>query len=233
MRKIIVFIILLISVFGGYIYCKNAQEAQIGIRKTIEVGEDIDIVTATNAEIVKEENNDEKVSKKNSEEQVMIEQEKLAKQVTKIIESQKANNKAVTNVSESKKINTVAKENKNNQIKKTKSNETVVNTTQKQKENTTVKATEDNSKRSNKNAFSIEYWINYAISYGQRKGLVYDSTAKECWDKPIIAGAGITNLQKDIENRLNRYKNVEGFTDFYVWSEQRPDGKYNLYIGYA
>ncbi len=86
---------------------------------------------------------------------------------------------------------------------------------------------------SSKSTFDINYWINYAKSYGISIGLKYDTTAIDCWDNPIIAGENVKALQRDIQSRLNRYKKLEEVTDFYVWSEKRSDGKYNLYIGYA
>ena len=60
--------------------------------------------------------------------------------------------------------------------------------------------------------FDINYWISYAQNYAQSIGLTLDETATECWDNPISANANIKNIGADIESRLNRYKNVEGFT---------------------
>lgn len=81
--------------------------------------------------------------------------------------------------------------------------------------------------------FDITYWTNYAKSYAQSIGLSLDSTATECWDNPITANAKRTNLQDDIVGRLNRYKNVEGFTSVWVWAEKISDTEYEIYIGYA
>lgn len=82
-------------------------------------------------------------------------------------------------------------------------------------------------------AFSIDYWIGYAQEYAKNVGLNLDSTAVDCWDNPITAGAHCTCLERDIENRLNRYAKDETILDVWVWAESRADGNYNLYIGYA
>lgn len=79
--------------------------------------------------------------------------------------------------------------------------------------------------------FNVQTWIDYAISYGQQLGLVYDSSATECWDNPIIASSQSVYLERDISSRLNRYLN-RGMTGFCVWVETRTDGKYDLFIGY-
>ena len=81
--------------------------------------------------------------------------------------------------------------------------------------------------------FDINYWISYAQNYAQSIGLNLDETATECWDNPISANANIKNIGADIESRLNRYKNVEGFTSVWVWAEKISDAQYELYIGYA
>ena len=81
--------------------------------------------------------------------------------------------------------------------------------------------------------FDINYWISYAQNYAQSIGLTLDETATECWDNPISANANIKNIGADIESRLNRYKNVEGFTSVWIWAEKISDTQYELYIGYA
>ena len=79
----------------------------------------------------------------------------------------------------------------------------------------------------------INYWISYAQNYAQSIGLTLDETATECWDNPISANASSKNTCADIESRLNRYKNVEGFTSVWIWAEKISDTQYELYIGYA
>ena len=81
--------------------------------------------------------------------------------------------------------------------------------------------------------FDISYWISYAQNYAQSIGLTLDETATECWDNPISVNANIKNIGADIESRLNRYKNVEGFTSVWIWAEKISDAQYELYIGYA
>ena len=81
--------------------------------------------------------------------------------------------------------------------------------------------------------FDINYWISYAQNYAQSIGLNLDETATECWDNPISVNANIKNIGADIESRLNRYKNIEGFTFVWIWAEKISDTQYEFYIGYA
>ena len=81
--------------------------------------------------------------------------------------------------------------------------------------------------------FDISYWISYAQNYAQSIGLTFDETATECWDNPISANTNNKNIGADIESRLNRYKNVDGFTSVWIWAEKVSDTQYELYIGYA
>ena len=81
--------------------------------------------------------------------------------------------------------------------------------------------------------FDINYWISYAQNYAQSIGLTLDETATECWDNPISANVNNKNIGIDVESRLNRYKNVEGFTSVWIWAEKISDAQYELYIGYA
>ena len=81
--------------------------------------------------------------------------------------------------------------------------------------------------------FDISYWISYAQNYAQSIGFTLEKTATECWDNPISANANSKNIGADIESRLNRYKNVEGFTFVWIWAEKISDTQYELYIGYA
>ena len=81
--------------------------------------------------------------------------------------------------------------------------------------------------------FDINYWISYAQNYAQSIGLTLDETATECWDNPISANANNKNIGANIESRLNRYKNVDGFTSVWIWAELISDTQYEFYIGYA
>lgn len=80
----------------------------------------------------------------------------------------------------------------------------------------------------------IDYYINYAISYGKSIGLVYAPDARDCWDTPI--GVRATNhdaVIRDIKDRLDDYRYHDGDEYFCVWAEKRSDDRYELFIGYA
>lgn len=64
--------------------------------------------------------------------------------------------------------------------------------------------------------FNIDYWIGYARSYAESVGLRLESTAVDCWDNPITAGAYSACLDRDIESRLNRYSRDEDITDVWI-----------------
>ena len=64
--------------------------------------------------------------------------------------------------------------------------------------------------------FDINYWIEFARKYAENIGLAINPEAVSCWDNPIIAGPNSKYLERDIKTRMNRYKNVEGFTDIWV-----------------
>lgn len=82
-------------------------------------------------------------------------------------------------------------------------------------------------------AFDIQTWIDYAKAYAESVGLRLESSAVDCWDNPISAGAHCSYPERDIQSRLNRYARHEDITDVWIWAEARSDGKYDLYIGYA
>lgn len=82
-------------------------------------------------------------------------------------------------------------------------------------------------------AFDIGYWVGYAQSYAAGVGLTLESSAVDCWDNPIPAGAHCNNIEGDIQSRLNRYANDPDITDVWVWYESAGGGSYNIYIGYA
>lgn len=96
-----------------------------------------------------------------------------------------------------------------------------------------VKPTQSKPKEEVKPSFDVNSSVNYAKSYAQSIGLKLDSTATDCWDNPITANAKRTGIRDDIQNRLNRYKNVEGFTAVWVWAEKVSDTEYEIYIGYC
>jgi hypothetical protein len=85
-----------------------------------------------------------------------------------------------------------------------------------------------------KQVIDIDYYINFATEYGKNIGLKYLAEANECWDTPIIiASDNHDSAIRDIQSRLNRYKNIEGDEYFCLWAEKRGNGIYELYIGYS
>ena len=96
-----------------------------------------------------------------------------------------------------------------------------------------VKPTKPKPTEEVKPSFDVNSYVNYAKSYAQSIGLELDSTATDCWDNPITANAKRTGIKDDIQSRLNRYKNVEGFTAVWVWTEKVSDTEYEIYIGYC
>lgn len=81
--------------------------------------------------------------------------------------------------------------------------------------------------------FNIQTWIDYAKTYAVSVGLRLESSAVDCWDNPITAGVYSSQLERDIQSRLNRYSRDEDITDVWIWAQARSDGSYDLYIGYA
>lgn len=82
-------------------------------------------------------------------------------------------------------------------------------------------------------AFQIQTWIDYAVGYAESVGLNVSPDATACSDNPITAGSHCLYLERDIQSRLNRYSRDGEITDIWVWAEERSDGSYDLYIGYA
>lgn len=97
----------------------------------------------------------------------------------------------------------------------------------------TEKPREPNPTEPSKQTFDVSEYVSYAKSYAQSIGLELDSTATECWDNPISANPNRSGIKSDIESRLNRYKNSEGFTSVWIWTEKISDTEYNIYIGYC
>lgn len=96
-----------------------------------------------------------------------------------------------------------------------------------------VKPTKPKPTEEPKQSFDVNPYVSYARSYAQSIGLELNSTATDCWDNPITANAKRTGIKDDIQSRLNRYKNVEGFTAVWVWVEKVSDTEYEIYIGYC
>ena len=87
--------------------------------------------------------------------------------------------------------------------------------------------------RTHKETFDVSPYVSYAKEYAVSIGLSLDITATECWDNPISANPNRSGIKSDIESRLNRYKNSEGFTAVWIWTEKLSDTDYNIYIGYC
>ena len=60
-----------------------------------------------------------------------------------------------------------------------------------------------------------------------------DNSATDCWDNPISITIKTTDAEGNITSRLDRYKNVEGFSSVCIWYEKVGDNSYEIYIGYA
>ena len=104
---------------------------------------------------------------------------------------------------------------------------------QKPVEKPTEKPAEPKPTEPPKQTFDVSPYVSYAKEYAVSIGLSLDSTATECWDNPISANPNRSGIQSDIESRLNRYKNSEGFTAVWIWTEKLSDTEYNIYIGYC
>lgn len=81
--------------------------------------------------------------------------------------------------------------------------------------------------------FNIQMWVDYAMGYAESVGLNLSPDATACWDNPITADSHSLYLERDIQSRLNRYSRDGDITDVWIWVEERSDGSYDLYIGYA
>ena len=84
-----------------------------------------------------------------------------------------------------------------------------------------------------KQNFDVSPYVSYAQEYAVSIGLTLDSTAIDCWDNPISANPNRTGIKSDIQSRLDRYKNSDGFTAVWIWAEKVSDTEYEIYIGYC
>ena len=116
--------------------------------------------------------------------------------------------------------------------KPTEDKTTIKNVTEPTKpvEKATVQTTEQTTKEQK---VDIDYYVDYAKNYALNIGLTYDAEATECWDNPISITSKTTSTIANIESRLNRYKNLEGFESVCIWYEKCDENDYDLYIGYA
>ena len=81
--------------------------------------------------------------------------------------------------------------------------------------------------------FGIDAWVDFARKYAVGLGLVLDSAATSCWDNPILASAQSRYLERDLKGVLEDYASAPDISQVWIWPELRPDGRYDIYIGYA
>ena len=213
MRKIVIFTMILTLIFGT-VGCTAHSKPD---KKAIENSSTNAIVDITQAEDLFEKTEDETVEKSTFAE------EKTQSPATKI-DTEKVSKEPI--FSQSTAANTEPKQDTHTQTEPPKSEKS-------EPEITTNTVSEVTTAIEQIEEFDINYWISYAQNYAQSIGLTLDETATECWDNPISVNANIKNIGADIESRLNRYKNIEGFTSVWIWAEKLSDTQYEFYIGYA
>ena len=213
MRIIIIFAMILTFIFA-MVGCNANSEPD---KKAVESSSANAIVDITQAEDLFEKTEDETVEKSTFAE------EKTQSPATKI-DTEKVSKEPI--FSQTTTANTEPKQDTHTQTEPPKNEKSA-------REITTNTVSEVTTAIEQIEEFDINYWISYAQNYAQSIGLTLDETATECWDNPISANANNKNIGSDIEGRLNRYKNIEGFTFVWIWAEKISDTQYELYIGYA
>ena len=213
MRKIVIFTMILTVIFA-MVGCTAHSEPD---KKAAESSSSNAVIDITQAEELTEKTETETVDKSTFAE------EKSQSSATKI-GTEKVLNEPI--FSQTTTVNTEPKQDTPTQTEPPKSEKS-------EPEITTNTVSEATKAVEQIEEFDISYWISYAQNYAQSIGLTLDETATECWDNPISANANNKNIGDDIESRLNRYKNIEGFTSVWIWAEKISDTQYELYIGYA
>ena len=213
MRKIVIFTMILTLIFGT-VGCTAHSKPD---KKAIENLSTNAVIDTTQSEELTEKTEDETVEKSTFAE------EKTQSPATKI-GTEKVSKEPI--FSQTTTANTEPKQDTHTQTEPPKSEKS-------EPEITTNTVSEATKAVEQIEEFDISYWISYAQNYAQSIGLTLDETATECWDNPISANANNKNIGDDIESRLNRYKNIEGFTSVWIWAEKISDAQYELYIGYA
>lgn len=213
MRKIVIFTMILTLIFGT-VGCTVHSET---VEKTVESSSTNAIIDTTQAEKLSEKTENETVGKN-----TFLEETTQPPDAETDIE--KVSKEPI--ISQITTANTEPKQDTKRKKETPKSGiyESEITTNTVSEVTTAVEQGEE---------FDISYWISYSQNYAQVIGLTLDETAIECWDNPISANANNKNIGADIESRLNRYKNVEGFTSVWIWAEKLSDTQYELYIGYA
>lgn len=202
--------------------CSNKAKTPMPISEsstTSSVESQSENESTTNTEVQKSDeiSNEKSVSKENEQ---------------KPSDSTKGNNKN-TSTSPKKNADKTEKETPTKaNAKSVQSSSTTIKQTK--KETTTKKVTTTTKKHTTtQKSFDVNHYVSYAKNYAKSIGLNLDSSCTDCWDNPINANANCSNIERDIKSRLNRYKNVEGFTDVWIWAESTGNGNYDIYIGYA
>ena len=213
MRKTVIFTMILTVIFAMVGCIANSKPD----KKDVESSSANAIVDITQAEDLFEKTEDETVEKSTFAE------EKTQSPATKI-DTEKVSEEPI--FSQTTTANTEPKQDTHTQTEPPKSEKS-------EPEITTNTVSEVTTAIEQIEEFDISYWISYAQNYAQSIGLTLDETATECWDNPISANANNKNIGADIEIRLNRYKNVDGFTSVWIWAELISDTQYEIYIGYA
>ena len=213
MRKIVIFAMILTFIFT-LVGCTAHSEPD---KKAVESSSANAIVDITQAEELTEKTINETVEKSTFAEETT--QTTTAETGTEKVSKEPIFSQTTTANTEPKQDIHTQKE-----MPKSEASEPEITTNTVSEVITTVEENEE---------FDISYWISYAQNYAQSIGLTFDETATECWDNPISANTNNKNIGADIESRLNRYKNVDGFTSVWIWAEKVSDTQYELYIGYA
>ena len=213
MRKIVIFTMILTLIFGT-VGCTAHSKPD---KKAIENSSTNAIVDITQAEDLFEKTEDETVEKSTFAEE-------KTQTTTAETGTEKVPNEPI--FSQTTTVSTEPKQDTHTQTEPPKSEKS-------EPEITTNTVSEVTTAIEQIEEFDINYWISYAQNYAQSIGFTLDETAIECWDNPISANANNKNIGFDIESRLNRYRNDEGFISVWIWAEKISDTQYELYIGYA
>lgn len=213
MRKIVIFAMILTLVFG-IASCTAHSEAD---KKAVVSSSSNAVFNVTQVEDLSEKTEDETVEKSTFSEETT--QPPATETSTEKVSKEPIFSQTTTANTEPKQDIHTQKE-----MPKSEASQPEITTNTVSEVTTAIEQSEE---------FDISYWIFYAQNYAQNIGLTLDETAIECWDNPISANANNKNIGADIESRLNRYKNVEGFTSVWIWAEKLSDTQYELYIGYA
>ncbi len=213
MRKTVIFTMILTVIFA-MVGCNANSEPD---KKAVESSSANAIVDITQAEDLFEKTEDETVEKSTFAEE-------KTQTTTAETGTEKVQNETI--FSQTTTANTEPKQDTHTQTEPPKSEKS-------EPEITTNIVSEVTTAVEQGEKFDISYWISYAQNYAKSIGLIIDKTATECWDNPISANANNKNIGDDIESRLNRYKNIEGFTSVWIWAAKLSDTQYEFYIGYA